>query len=375
MVLLALLPLAAASSFVVSVGPEISLGVGGGWARIFPDGDDAWSLLWSAGGDYNRLPMTADLTVTDEHRIALTGRSNLIDHAIAPCPDGTWLHTASANLDAANDSAYAFRYAADWSLLASATIEERQDTRIHNDMAVLCDDAFQGVIFGERGASDSSFFLLDADAAPTGPTTLEQSPPMSGGSFLHDPERDELLALNYDPFSTLFLTRYTPALAVVDAQQLEGVPAPLRGYWAQAVMRVGDVWIVAHMARDQSLPWSADEGDVWLSFYDTDWALLEQVQVSHNTPPSGGMRPGLARRGDQLLVSYDRDVQPRVFDVRLDLAALGADGVTGGDTDADTGAGSAEGSGPGCGCGTGTPASGLAVLLALAAWSRRRAIG
>jgi hypothetical protein len=329
--------LAKAAPFVTSVGAEQATGLGGGWARAFPD-DAGWSLLWSAGGDFQRLPMAADLSVVDRDRTALTGRSDLVDHAIALCPDGTYLHAASASVDSPNDSAYAFRQAADFALTASATVEERSPGRPHNDMAVLCSPVGDGVAFGSMNGGHVDFFPLGDEATPGTPVTLEGAPTMSGGSLYYEASSDTILVINFDFAGELQIARYDTELRRIETITRDVVSAPLRGYWAQALLRVGDVYVLGHMARDDSAGFELDEGDVYLSFFDLDWNLLEQDRISRNVPPLGGMRPALARKGDQLLVLYDKDVQPMIFDVRLDLEALGVDtGVDSGGTGADSG--------------------------------------
>lgn len=367
---------------VLSVGDEIPTGLGGGWARAWPaDDGTTWRFLWSAGGDYVLLPMTADLTVTDVGRTRLTGRDNLIDHAITRCPDdGSFLHAASANLDSFNDSAYAFRLSPDLVLTNDTTIEERVPTRMHNDLTVLCSGPVSGVGFAQ--GSGSVFFPVAPDATLGEPVPLPEAAPLMGGAMYYEAETDTVLAINFRFHGPLVVARYTTDLTLVEAFEIaDAVEAPLTGYWAQGLLRVGDVYVVAHMARDESLGWAADEGDVWLAFFDTAWNLLERRQVSHNTPPLGGMRPGLARRGDQLLVLYDKEVSPRLFDVRLDLAAMGVEGEEGdsGRSDAadDSGLPQAEDAGA-CGCDAGTigstgaaPLTGLGLVAAFVARRRR----
>jgi hypothetical protein len=71
---------------VIDVGEPVTLSMGGGWARAFPADEGGWHFLWSAGGDYNVLPMGADLSVRDTDRTRLTGRTDLVDHGITRCP-------------------------------------------------------------------------------------------------------------------------------------------------------------------------------------------------------------------------------------------------------------------------------------------------
>ncbi len=375
--MLLLAAVVSAAPLIVSVSEEHALGVGGGWGRIFQDDDDAtaWRFLWSAGGDYVLLPMTPELTVSDTGRTPLTGRTNLVDHGITRCPDGSFLHAASANLDSFNDSAYTFRYDADLVLTAEATLAERDAGTPHNDLAVICSGVVDGVGFSGI-AGDPIFVPVDADGDVGAPVTLAGAAPLMGGSLHYEADSDTILAVNFEYDGTLKVARYTTDLDPVETLEIDATEGNLRGYWAQGLMRIGDVYLLAHMARDESAGWAADEGDVWLTLFDTDWNVLERVKVSDNAPPTGGMRPGIARRGDQLLVTYDKEVQPRLFEVRLDLAAMGVEGdedsgfVDGDDTAA---GGDGKGGGGGCGCAsTDAPVGTLGVVGLLGMLVRRR---
>lgn len=369
MLLLIALP-ALAAPYITHVGDAVPLTVGGGWPRANAREDGTWDFLWSAGGDYNRLPMSADLAVVDRDRQSLTGRTDLVDHGLAACPDGTWLHVASGNVDDFNDSAWAFRYDADFELVATATVEERVSDRAHNDMAVICAPGVQGVTFitSQGGAV---FIPLDADAAPGEETSLPDAPRMTGGSLAWEAERGTFVAMNFDQQGTLQLVRYSAALEAEDAWSLELLDPPQRGYWAQGALRVGQHWLLAHMARDDDEGWAADEGDVWVHVLDLDWNVLESHQVSFNTPPTGGMRPGLARMGDQVLVLYDVNVAPVAYALTIDEDAFGPDPEAP-DDEGETGLDYPPPAGEGCGCattGAGTGWLGLAGLLL--AWRRR----
>ncbi|MFZ5481475.1 MAG: hypothetical protein ACOZNI_32235 [Myxococcota bacterium] len=356
--------LAAASDVVVEVGEDRSLGVGGGWARAFPAGDGAWHLLWSAGGDYNVLPMGADLTVVDRDRVSLTGRTDLVDHGIARCPDGTYLHVASASLASPDDSAFAFRYDADWTRLADATVEESVESREHNDPAVACSPVADGVILTEGAPDDSIFVELGDDAAPAGEHGLDGAPQLSGGSFAWDPDDDTLLAVGFGRDERVRVDRYDADLGLVERLDVAVADPGDRVYWTQATLRAGEHWLVAYMVAGAGETWTLDEANVALAVFDLDWALEQTVRVTQFEPPAGAMRPGLARDGDTLLVTYDRQTEPHLTPLTLDLDALGELPDTG-DPAGD------EGIPPirSCGCGGG---GGAFLLVALARRPRWR---
>ena len=349
-----LVPAASADSFVLSASEEMSTGLGGGWGRG-ARADSGWHFFWSAGGDYVRLAMSEDLTVEDRDRDPLTGRTDLVDHSITQCPDGSWLHAASTSGGTPNDGGRTFRYDADFQLVGDGALETDASVA-HNDLAVVCSGIVDGVAYG----GDQAFFArIGEDGAPETPVQLEGAPSFMGASLAW--RNEQLWAVNFDRSGNLRVASWDEDLDLVEGWD---VPADgdLRGYWGQGLTRVGQTWVLAHMARNDAEGWDLDYGDVYLSFYDNDWNLLERVQLSENTPPTGGMRPGLALDGDQLLVYYDKEVQPRLFDVELDLDAMGPP-----DPEADTG-----GPGGDCGCATGGQPGIAAALLAFSVVLRRR---
>ena len=93
LLLLSTLALALDSTHIVSVGEEITPDFAGSWVRLFPNASDpgSWHFLFGAGGDYNLLPMTADLEVRDALAVeaaATAGCGRLLTEAL---PHGTVL--------------------------------------------------------------------------------------------------------------------------------------------------------------------------------------------------------------------------------------------------------------------------------------------
>jgi hypothetical protein len=348
----------AQAGVVTNVGEPVTLSMGGGWARAFPTDDGQWHFLWAAGGEYNLLPMSAALGVIDSGRTLLTGRTDLVDHGITRCPDGSYLHAASANLDEFNDSAFAFRYTADWQRTAAGTLAEREAGREHNDLLVLCSPLLDATLFVEGGPNNPVLVEIAEDGSPAGETRLDTRTNLMGGSMVWDPDTDTLVTVGFNNTQSIVVERWDADLVKLETIEVPAVPAPQRVYWTQATLRAGDHWLVAHMARDDSAGWAADEGNVWLQVFDLDWNLLESHPVTDFAPPAGGMRPGLARQDDRLLVLFDKGVQPHVVPVTLDTVALGED------PELDTGADPADqASEAACGCAAGGTASGWSVVL------------
>ena len=366
--LLLLLPPNAHAGLVTAIDAPVALPLGGGWARAFPT-DTGWDFLWAAGGEYNLLPMSPQLDVVDSGRTQLTGRADLVDHGITRCPDGTYLHASSANLDEFNDSAFAFRYDAAWARTASGTLAEREPGREHNDLLVICSPLLDATLFVEGGPNNPVLVEIGEDGAPAGETRLDTRTNLMGGSMVWDPDTDTLVSVGFNNTQSILVERWDADLTKLETIEVAAVPAPQRVYWTQATLRAGDHWLVAHMARDDSAGWAADEGNVWLQVFDLDWNLLESHPVTDFAPPAGGMRPGLARKDGELLVLFDKGVQPHVVRVTLDSASLGEDPST------DTGGEAGDDASAGCGCGTTEPGvrgAGVWGLALLAGLTRRR---
>jgi uncharacterized protein (TIGR03382 family) len=376
---LSLLPPAQASDYIASVGEEITLGPGGGWVRVFPDANsDGWHFLWAAGGDYSLLSMTADFQVEDFNRRNLTGRTDLIDHAITRCPSGGYLHVASANQQGPNDSAYAFRYDEDFNVTASGVLEEVESTRLHNDLPVLCSPlvnatAFMGTNFGSMYLS-----LIAEDATQTDLIELPAAVPKTeGGSLYVNPDNGEIVVVGkHGEGSGFDLVGLDSEYQVAWSRNFEPLSdRNLRPYWPQALLKIKDHFLLAFMARNDNDGWESDWGNIYLAVLDADFNHLESTQISNYTPPEGAQRPALVRRGTQVLLTVDRNVQPQLFEIQLEPEpfGLGEADETGGQWDtAQDGGGDKEG---GCGCsGSSSPAGTLALLPIFGLlWTRRRA--
>ena len=350
---------ALAADLIVDVGEPISLAVGGNWARVLPE-DEGWSFFWAAGGDYNRLPMGDDLTVVDRDRQVLTGHTDLVDHVLARCPDGTLLHAASANLESPNDSAYAFRYDAAYALSAEVAVEERRGDVAHNDLPLACGGAGRDLV----GFGAGSVVWLGPDLSlETG--TLADAPQMQGASFRWDGDALVVYGVNYR--GPLAVRRYDADLTPVDAYDLDLAEPGAYIWWPQANLKVGQYDVVAYMSRADGESWVADSGNVWLVVLE-DGAVVQKVQATAFAPGQGAMRPGLARRDDRVILSYDVGIVPTLTEVTLDLAEVVVED-TGGDGE---GADDAKGCG-GCASGAGDGAWPLAWVIGLVGvWARRR---
>jgi hypothetical protein len=333
-----------AQDFITQVGPDLNLGMNGGWPRVFPDRDgDGWHFLWAQGGNFHMVEMTENYVVVDANRKTLTPVNELKDHAITACPQGGYLHIASANLETENDTAYAFRYDDDFDLLAWSVLEERVEGRDHNDMPVACGPPGDLTVFGEvipGNAVLSTFFDVQDDATGEVVATLPDVPRTPGLSLRWEPETKNLLVFEVNNTSHMDITRLDRNLQFLETHSVQVMGDTDRGKWPQGSLRIGDYYMLAYVVQGYNVGWDSLAGNIWVAVLDRDFNVLQTEKVTQNTPPDGGMIPGLARRGETVLVVYDKSVVPHVVELRIDLEAFGVtDGDTGGywDTGLDTG--------------------------------------
>ena len=387
--LAAAVPDAAAQSIVAEIGPPVETGTNGTWARALVT-DTGWYMGVGTAGDFYVAPLLrtgeglADWDFDRENWVAVTDHGDLKDHAIVKCPDGSWLHVASANNRESNDSAYAWRISEDFRILSSGIVEENAPERAHNDMATICSPWVTGAVFssfGTSGPPTASFFHLDEDANTASIQELGELQ-VEGGAFLADAptERIILTSTNFD--GRLELSTFDPDLNPLGSTSVDIPPLDERAFWPQSIIRVGQYYLVAMMSMVDEGPGSGDTGDVWLHVLDEDFNLLEQHKLtSYGSGRESAMRPWLAHKDDLLLVSYDIQTTHTFLAVRLDLDGVadvdtsfpdeeggGADGAAG-----DSGDAGEDGKGSGCASVGGELAGGLwATALALGLVLRRR---
>ena len=331
--LLFALPVALSQEYIVSAGEPVELRVAGTWTRVIHTGDQ-WKVAFATNGSFWLQDLTQQ-TEGDPTSWALTGdrldlqdRKDTKDHAILRCPDGTYLHIASANVIEQNDSAYAWRYDENFSIIASTTLAEGDTTRNHNDMVMVCSRLGTGVAFPTREARTNTFFPLD-DALNIGDTfPLEDAPLAEGGAMLVDRDQDLLYHTGTDTFQQQLVIRtYDANWQSVNYQTLDVIDAPMRPFWPQRLLQVGDKFLLAFVARnDEGGTGDGGEGNIYVAVLDVDFQLLERHQITTYADNAGkAMRPWLERYGTQVLVSFDAETEHTVAELTIDAAAFGLD--------------------------------------------------
>ncbi len=400
LVSIAFTPAVDAADFFDSIGEPIEMPLASGWPRTFPKDDGSgWWFLAAQGGNYNLMTMSNDYVLDTTHNPITPPTADLDndgqmdpvlkDHAITRCPDGTYLHTASANLTcpSCNDSLYAFRYDADFNLLSWSAIEERETSRDHNDMPVSCGYGLDLTCAG--GTTNygidivATFFRINADSTPGESKELINTPKTGGNTFIVDEVTHNLHIVELDNTYEMRISTLDQDLEILDVNYALVLEQGHKGGWPQAVLRVEDTYLVAFINQGGPGEWMGLVGDVNIAFFDSEWNLKESVQVTNLEPSSGGaMTPGLSLRDDTLLLTFDKNVVPHVVVMDLNMEAFGEEDPDSGDPNPDT-SGSDSGSdtsgsgnkkdGASCGCSSrqNTPQPWLA-LLGFAAFRRRK---
>ena len=393
---------AAAAPTLERVQGPVDADLPGRHARPFVDAEGAWRLGFGRSGAFHAVPIADDLRVGLEEQVTLVPPIGAVDHGFVACPEGEgWLHLASAHGASLDDSATATRLNDALEVTAQRTVLRDSTELVTNDMAVVCGAGLVGAAFAQRGIKgegddeDDQLFLLTADwftgEAPPAVVDVSPSTRVTGNAMRWEPDPGRLLIFGWERDIGLRIAEFDAELAFVAHHDVPVLDEPLVGWWAHGILEVDEHYLLIHMVGDPAAPWGLDTGDVGLTVLTRDFQLVSQQQLTTLTPPNGAMRPSLARRGDQILVSYDVGGQIHLLELRLGAAAEAGDTDGPDDPTADTddtdGAGpSDEASGgrdgpadaappaSGCGCAQGPHHGGiLAIVLgALGCVSGRR---
>lgn len=310
---------AAAGPVFESVTPEASMEVPGNWPRAFLRDNGGFWMLNAANGEYWVRTADADFVPDSASARALTGHRDLQDHAVTMCPDGTFLHIASASVVDPNDSMYAFHYDDAWNLIGESTIDEANPVYWNNDMPIICSEQYRGTGRMEpEGGVTHEYIALTEDLEIESITVLNPLGPHSIGSMYFEshgllsvfgaPAKDGLGGM-LDAYST-DITLYNSVTPTLMAP-------PWAPSWTQAAVRYGETTIVVHLATDLTYQWDTLGADLWITAYDNQWVQIDQLQLSTNTAPIGGLQPGMVLNGNHLLVYYTKEQANLYYDVTL----------------------------------------------------------
>ena len=319
---------AAQAAPILSVGEPTNMGLTCAchWARVFARPDGLVDLFVTGGGNYSHVELQRLGDGTWQALGAarpLTSIDALIDHAITPCPDGTWLHVASSNrTELGDDSFYMMHYGADFEILAQRLVVDSDTVLRYNDAPLVCDARTVATVGHPRDldSHDGELLWFAADGRIADQRYFDTIPPVGGSSLVWDPRREEYLSFRaLGPDSGLFVVFLDREFQQTGPWKLISLdPAPPYLSWPQAVVPLGDGWAVAHLVRRDSVAYASDQGDIQITVLDENLDLVQSVRVTTVEEGSGAHRPGLTRVGDELLVSYEVELEPRLVVLALD---------------------------------------------------------
>ena len=220
---------------VVQLAAPVDLDLPGRHARPFVDGGGEWRIGFGRSGSFHSVPWTGagvDLDAQITHVMLGDG----VDHGWVRCPDGGFLHVASVNRAALDDSAIASRLNAALTLIAQRAVVTESEALATNDMAVVCGAGFEGVAFAERGlegedeADQDFLYALDARFfAGETPMVydLSASTRVTGNSLVWDDARDRLLSFGLERDLGMRVVSWGPDLQHQDSTDVEGPEPPL----------------------------------------------------------------------------------------------------------------------------------------------------
>jgi uncharacterized protein (TIGR03382 family) len=395
--LLLLLGTAFAGPIFDSKGDPEILDCRNNWPRLAPT-DTGWTCFASHQGDYWVYDLDDDFVATGDP-IPLMGRDDTQDHGLAHCDDGSWAHFTTWSETDPNDSLAYYHYDAHFNLLETTTIADADNSASHVDVPAACGDGTIATAFADFDDHVSMRLVdLDAGGSVSRMTDLEDPPGALGSSlWVLD---GYLYAVGFgakDASDALVVREYDGDRNLVKGWQIDISPEHYTAYWSQGMTRVGDTWLVASLGTDDRYEWDVQYGDVFLTAFDDDWNVLDQIQVTANEDraPLGDFQPAVAVKGNEAVVTFSREPDAYAVRVRLNLDAMGgdtdadtdsdtdadadadsdADTDTDADTDSDTDADAEtpEKDGGGCGCATGgSPFSAIGILAVAAVVRRRR---
>ncbi len=378
-----------AQDLVVEVGGIVALPTSGAWVRALP-GDDGWDLGIATQRGYGLIPMSStgdgpsDWTVAEADRWWLVEHDDpqLDDHNLERCPDGTWLHVATGTTSRQDDSAWWFRHAADWTLLASGEVEVGSGTMHHSDPPVMCSTLGQGVLVGPHTGftGDAIFFEVGSTGTATQGARLSDRPAPVGGAVFADDAAGQIHRMATDgPSGPILHMTYDSDWNELSVDSANPLPSPYEAYWPQGHVRVGDYWVIATLGTPEGGGGGGgNRTRPFVIVYDLDWSVVQVVALGGDGSIEGAARPWISRKDDLLIVTFDVGLKAYLVGMQVDLDVAGDDPVipSGGEDGDGGGSGSSddaddEGKDSG-GCAVAPVGGGLLWMAGLGLVGRRR---
>ena len=280
----------AQAGYVVEIGDEVEMNPWGTFHRTAPHGEDGWLYMVGTGGNWYVAESDADHVATQGEYV-VPDFDQMIDRGLARCHDGGWLLAASGNVSSSNDSLWVWRFDEDWKVVGESHLVDSDNSVATNDIAVVCSSFFSGVVITEGGGGGpmkARFYEVDDEGKELGSKTISELPEPGGSSLIADEAGERILMVGAAGFQgdSLGWAWLDADLNVLEQgnAELAGMGSGERAYWPQGLMKVGDLYLVAHMGRNESQGWAADEGNVYLQVYDLEFNNLEGTRPPLEPP-------------------------------------------------------------------------------------------
>jgi hypothetical protein len=279
----------------------------------------------------------------------------LVDHQITQCPDGTWFHVASAEVNEPDDTAYVYRYDQDFNTTCSLELAYGDPLLRFNDAPILCTPWYGATpAHTDTGLAQVPLYLIEDDCSINRVEETPSTPPIPGSSLVYDDDTSEIWgvrATGTDQFlAWLEFTLLLDPEGIPESEQYYLPPFFMTAF-PQSMIKVGDYYVLAHLGMDPDINYGADNGDIWVQVVDRDHQSVQAVRLTEFGNAEGANRPWVSWQDDKLVVVYDDSLQPRLVELTIDREAFG---LTPGGSDDGGGTGGDDGGGTGGDDGGGT---------------------
>ena len=303
----------------ISVGELFEPGIGATW--VFPvQHREAWYLGLGQQSDLWLVPLdSTSWTPQMEEVRNLSNHGQLIDHALRPCADGSWLHIGFSGTEQGNSFWF---YDDSFELISSGQIPASS-----NDPSAICGEHFVGSGSAEMMSEIDLWWPLEQSGLGEESFELPQSPRLTGAGVLELDQR--LFVIGRDLQPDLVVQEYDVDLQPLSRKLIPSSGPGIMNYWPTGVEVVGDKILLLAMGRDPAEPWLMDTGNLYLAVLNMDWEVELWEQLTDFEPEEGGgMRPWMDRDGTTILVGFDRNNQGLLIPVELDEGYFGLNRVS-----------------------------------------------
>ncbi len=143
-------------------------------------------------------------------------------------------------------------------------------------------------------------WIYDTGLNPLEDHVLDDEPNINGGTLIPYGEGFAYLAADNVLHNHLYALLYDADWNFLGSKLLNE-----DGQWSMGATVVdGRIYVAYHSGKHV-------QGDVWVDVYDTDWTLLDRIQVTQVEKGFNAQRPWVQVLGDRMFVTYDVSREPQ----------------------------------------------------------------